>query len=84
MDSRLTLPAACRAFSRCIRAVGAGAGYVFFRNSRAVVRLCPVSDRRVLTPVLLGALAEFRAVVRGSQWQGGAAADFDRDSLHER
>ena len=82
MAKTLTLRDANQTFSRCVRAVESGEEFLITRNGKAVARLAPVSNARVLTETQKAALAHFRQVV-GERWALNSGP-LDRDALHER
>ncbi len=78
----ITLRDANQGFARWVREVEAGEELVITRNGTPVVKLVPVSGRRVLTAEQQAALAGSRAIMEEG-WKIGAGP-LDRDALHER
>ncbi|MGE0119241.1 MAG: type II toxin-antitoxin system Phd/YefM family antitoxin [Dongiaceae bacterium] len=82
MPKTVTLRDANQNFSEYVRQVEAGEVIVVTRRGKPVVKLSPVSGRRVLTPEQQA--ARRRALVRMKKGWPLGIGKLDRDSLYDR
>lgn len=79
----VSLKDANQQFSRLIREVEDGEGFVITRRGRPVARILPHEDDRTRDPVWVAAYERMKSRLRAGAALGGLRIE-DRDALHDR
>lgn len=79
----LSLKEANQQFSRLIREVESGEGFVITRRGRPIARILPNDDVRTRDPQWVTAYERMKARLREGVSLGGLRIE-DRDALHDR